>query len=210
MAREGKRQWLNVTIGLASILCIVLAVARQFQQWPAFLQVGYHERVEGRIQAGDALGALDLLNRATLLDEDALDLLSKGAPISGPLVNDRARDAVLRAAIAERLLSEMGSGRSFSDEQLASLELVTDNAERLVALDPGSAQAHMALGLVYLQRGNVSSAPIEFQRAAREFRIALSIDPETPRAAAALRMAAARVRALLGRGADPGRLRGIA
>ena len=197
MAERVRGRGFNAIIGLGSILCLTLAASRQFDQWPAFLQVGYQDRVEARLNAGDTHGALDLLNRASLLDQEALDLLD-GVPLSGPLVADRARDAALRATIAERLVGELGSGRSLSDEQRTWLEPATDNAERLVALEPQSAQAHLLLGLVYLQRGNDSGAPIEFQRAARELRIALRIDPETPRAAAALQLAVSRVRALLG------------
>jgi tetratricopeptide (TPR) repeat protein len=201
MARWGSGRGFNVILGLGSILCLALALSRQFDQWPAFLQVGYHDRAEARLDAGDTRGALDLLNRASLLDEEALERLN-GVSLSGPLVTDRARDAALRARIAERLIGELGSGRSLSDEQRTWLEPATENAERLVALQPGAAQAHLLLGLVYLQRGYDSGAPIEFQRAARELGIALKINPESRRAAAALQLATSRVRALLGGAPD--------
>ena len=61
-------------------------------------------------------------------------------------------------------------------------------------LTPGVAGAQLLLGVVYLQRGIDSGAPIEFMRATRHLRNALQLDPEIPRAAEALRLAVARSR----------------
>ena len=203
MAERSGRRWTDRAVGLAAVVCLAAALALQWDAWPAFLQAGYHARVEERIRAGDIPGALELINRASLLDESALEALNQRSG-RGLLVQDRLRDLALRTRIAEWFISEMGTGASLDAEQEVWLESATQNAKLLVELDPSGAQSHLLLGLVYLQRGYATGLPIEFQRAARHLRLARRIDPEDPRAAAALRAATSRLRDLLGVAAHGG------
>ena len=196
MAERAGRRWLDRVVGFGGVLCLGAVVVLQWDEWPAFLQAGYHARVEAEIQEGDIPGALALIDRASLLDEAALEVLNE-RPGQGLLALDRARDLALRIRIAEWFVGELGTGSSLDAEQEVWLESATDNAKLLVELDPAGAQSHLLLGLVYLQRGYASGIPIEFRRAVRHLRLALRIDPEIPRAAPALKLATARLRELM-------------
>lgn len=160
---------------------------------PSFLEAGYHRRVEDLLRAGDARAALEALDAATLLDEPALELLERMPSVSA-LSQTRSRDALLRTGIAKALASELGDPRSLSNNERDLLELATRNAELLVKLSPGAARAQLMLGLLYLQNGVDSGAPIHFMRAARHLGNALRLDPDIPGAAESLRVALARSR----------------
>ena len=193
MTEKRERSWRNGLVPLASAGCLLAVVLLQVDNWPAFLQVDYHGRVREQIAQGAIPEALALLNRASLLDEAALESVGR-VPFPGALANDRKKDAELRAWLAERIVAELGTGKSLGPEERELLELATENAELLVALDPGTARSHLLLGLVYLQRGHDTGAPIEFQLAARHLGSALQLDPDNERAQNALRLAMVHVR----------------
>ena len=115
MAERSGRRWADRAVGFAAVLCLAIAFALQWDEWPAFLQAGYHARAEERIREGDVLGALELIDRASLLDQEALEVLNKRSG-QGLLVQDRLRDLALRTRIAEWFISEMGTGVSLDAE----------------------------------------------------------------------------------------------
>lgn len=173
--------------------CLLVAALLEWGSPPVgrwLLETGYHRRVASLLQAGQAREALGELEASTLLDEEAVALLGRIPPVSSlaPVVQSDAR---LRRAIARQLIDELGSTRGQGAELRTLVESATANAEILVKLAPDNAQSRLLLGLVYLKRGELHGAPIDFMLSARQLQTALTLDPEIPTAAGALRVARA-------------------
>ena len=116
MTEKRERSWRNGLLSIAVTGCLMAAVLVQVDSCPAFLQVDYHERVREQLAQGEILEALDLLNRASLLDEEALESVGR-VPFPSSLANDRKQDANLRAWIAEWIVAELGTGKALEPEE---------------------------------------------------------------------------------------------
>jgi hypothetical protein len=169
--------------GLAfGAVCLLVAVYLQLGSprvgaW--LLDAGYSARVAGHLLDGHPHEALEVLDRV---------------PGVSALTRSIERDVRLRRAIARALTDELGRMRGQNADQRALLDSATNNAELLVQLAAADPQSHFLLGLVYLKRGELRGAPIDFILSARHLRTALRLDPEIRGAADALRVALLRAR----------------
>ena len=183
--------------GLAfGAVCLLVAVYLQLGSprvgaW--LLDAGYSARVAGHLLDGHPHEALEKLEASTLLDREAIELLDRVPGVSA-LTRSIERDVRLRRAIARALTDELGRMRGQNADQRALLDSATNNAELLVQLAAADPQSHFLLGLVYLKRGELRGAPIDFILSARHLRTALRLDPEIRGAADALRVALLRAR----------------
>jgi len=104
---------------------------------------------------------------------------------SGAVSGVIRRDTKLRSSIGYQLGVRLDE-RPSNEDLLPLLDAAIDNQSMLARLDPSDARTRVWLGSLYMRRGEAAGAPIDFVRAARQFQLALAIDPDVPAAAKAL------------------------